>query len=120
MNRFELIKYPVFVGRVIAITLILGITLGPNVPVFAQGGDIGTVFSGLIESITEIVRTIAIGAGALGLTFWAVGKLVRPYFPSVSQMTSNYIPDLLVGLAVVFVANEIVGGLATALGGGGA
>ena len=65
LNRYELIKDPVFVGRVIAIILILGITFGPNLPVFAQGGSsIGEVFSGLIESITEIVRTIAIGAGA--------------------------------------------------------
>lgn len=110
------IQEPRFVAQVITGIVVLGLTLG-STPVLAQSGDIGGVVTGLIESITGIIQTVAIGAGILGLSVWAIGKVVRPYFPQVASSTQNYIPDLLVGVAVVFVAGEIVEGIASAIGG---
>lgn len=108
---------PQFVVRVVVWIALAGIALYAP-PVLADAGGIGGVVAGMIEAITGIIQTIAVGAGVLGLSIWAIGKVVRPYFPQVSGMTSNYIPDLLVGVAVVFVASEIVQGIADALGGG--
>lgn len=108
---------PYFVIRVITFITLTGLVFYAP-PVLADAGGIGGVVATMIEGITGIIQTIAVGAGVLGLSIWAIGKVVRPYFPQVSGMTSNYIPDLLVGVAVVFVASEIVQGLADALGGG--
>jgi len=110
-----LIQNPRFVARLIVLIVMVGITFGAS-PVLADDA-IGGVVTTLIESITGIIQSVAIGAGILGLSVWAIGKVVRPYFPQVAGTTQNYIPDLLVGVAVVFVASEIVEGLAGALGG---
>jgi type IV secretory pathway VirB2 component (pilin) len=87
-------------------------------PAFAQGGDgIGGVVNNLVKSITDIIQSVAVGAGILGLTFWGIGKVVRPLFPQVSGLTQNYIPDLLIGIAVVLVASQVVESLVASLGG---
>ena len=111
----KIIQDPRFVAQVIALIVMVGITFGAS-PVLADDA-LGGVVTGLIESITGIIQSVAIGAGILGLSVWAIGKVVRPYFPQVASTTQNYIPDLLVGVAVVFVASEIVEGIAGAIGG---
>jgi hypothetical protein len=40
-------------------------------------------------------------------------------FPQIAGIAQNYIPDLLIGLAVIFVATEVVESLASQLGSGG-
>ena len=109
------IQNPRFVGQVIALAVVAGIMFGAS-PALADDA-LGGVVTTLIESVTGIIQSIAIGAGILGLSIWAIGKVLRPVFPQVSGMTQNYIPDLLIGVAVVFVASEIVEGIAGALGG---
>ena len=107
---------PYFVARVIVWIVLLGVLLGYAAPALADDG-IGGVVNNLVESITGIIQDIAIGAGVLGLTIFGIGKLVRPMFPQVAGLTQNYIPDLLVGVAIVFVATEIVEGIAGTIGG---
>ena len=57
-----------------------------------------------------------LGGLSAGLSFWGIGKILRPVFPQVAGLTQNYIPDLLIGIAVVFIASQIVEGLANAIG----
>ena len=47
----------------------------------------------LVESITEIIQGVAVGAGILGLSIWGLGKVTRPVFPQIAQMAGNYISD---------------------------
>jgi type IV secretory pathway VirB2 component (pilin) len=102
----------------VAVTLVLA--LGLAAPALAQGGGgVGDVVNTMVKSITDIIQSICVGAGILGLSMWAIGKVVRPVFPQVSGLTQNYIPDLLIGIAVVFVASQIVEGLASSLGASG-
>ena len=70
------------------------------------------------QLIFVILLLLSVGAGILGLTFWGIGKVVRPMFPQVSAMTQNYIPDLLIGIAVVLVASQVVESLVSSLGAG--
>jgi hypothetical protein len=109
----------VFSGRrMVKVLTIAVLVFVVAMPAFAQdGGGIGDVVNGLVQSITGIIQSIAVGAGILGLTFWGIGKVVRPMFPQVSAMTQNYIPDLLIGIAVVLVAATVVEGLVSSLGG---
>ena len=119
LTKLRMFSDPVFAGRVIGTVLVLGIVFGQYyVPVLAEGGDIGSVISGLIEKITEIIRSFSVGAGVLGLVFWGLAKLARPYFPSLSQKVNDYIPDLLTGLVVIAFANELVSGISSAIGSG--
>ena len=106
---------PVVVIQVVLWVVFIGMFLGYAEPVLAQD-EIGAVIATLVETITGIISSAAIGIGVLGLTMWAVGKIARPVFPQISQMTSNYIPDLLIGIAFVFVASSVVNGLAGAMG----
>ena len=117
-DRRPFTLHPMIVTYTIIWLLLFGILLGYSTPVFAAGtqDEIGDVIATLVETITTIIRNIAVGIGALGLTTWAVGKIARPLFPQISQMTSNYIPDLLIGIAFVFVASSVVNGLASAMG----
>jgi type IV secretory pathway VirB2 component (pilin) len=103
------------IAKMLTITLLVFVVA---MPAFAQGGDgIGGVVNSLVKSITDIIQSVAVGAGILGLTFWGIGKVVRPLFPQVSAMTQNYIPDLLIGIAVVLVASQVVESLVSSLGG---
>jgi hypothetical protein len=105
--------------RVMTLTIVVGILLGGTAPVFAQdGGGIGDVIGSLVEAITEVIKNVAVAVGVLGLSVWGIGKVARPLFPQIAGLTQNYIPDLLIGVAVVLVASEIVNGLASAMGGG--
>ena len=119
LNSLELIKDPVFVGRVMASILMLGLALGYTLPVLAQGEDLGAVITQVVETITGIIRSASIGLGVLGLVMWGLAKLVRPYMPELSQKVNNYIPDLMMALLVIAFANQIVSSLASAFGSGG-
>jgi hypothetical protein len=110
---------PYRIARWTSMLLCLGLLLGLASPALAQGGDIGQVVSDLVQSITDIIQGVAIGAGILGLSIWGLGKVTRPIFPQISQLAGNYISDLLIGVAVIFVAASIVEGIASAIGGGG-
>jgi hypothetical protein len=111
-NRF-------FTGRraaTMAITVI--VVLAFAAPALAQGGGgVGEVVNGMVKSIVEIVQSVAVGAGVLGLTIWGIGKVARPVFPQISGLTQNYIPDLMIGIAVVLVATQIVEALVSSMGG---
>jgi hypothetical protein len=43
--------------------------------------------------------------------------VARPVFPQISGLTQNYIPDLMIGIAVVLVATQIVEALVSSMGG---
>jgi hypothetical protein len=87
-------------------------------PAYAQDGSgIGDVVNNLVSAIVDIIQSVAIGAGILGLVVWGIGKVARPIFPQISGLTQNYIPDLLIGIAVVLVASQIVEALVSSLGG---
>ena len=111
------IKNPQSFARMITLLLCLGLLLGYGAPAYAQDA-IGDTITSLVESITEIIQGVAIGAGILGLSIWGLGKVTRPIFPQIAQMAGNYISDLLIGVAVIFVAAEIVQGISSAIGGG--
>ena len=111
-NRF-------FTGRraaTVVITVIVALTFAA--PALAQnGGGVGEVVNGMVKSIVDIVQSVAVGAGVLGLTIWGIGKVARPVFPQISGLTQNYIPDLMIGIAVVLVATQIVEALVSSMGG---
>jgi type IV secretory pathway VirB2 component (pilin) len=86
-------------------------------PALAQDG-IGGAFEGIITSITELIQSITLGVGLLGIVLWGFGKVARPIFPEVSQMTAQYFNQFIIGIVVVFAATEIVDMVAGAAGGG--
>lgn len=103
--------------RMVKVLTITALVFVVAMPAYAQDGSgIGDVVNSLVASITDIIQSVAVGAGILGLTFWGIGKVVRPMFPQVSALTQNYIPDLLIGIAVVLVAATVVEGLVSSLG----
>jgi hypothetical protein len=117
--KFRKFFSKLFSGRRVAkISTIALLVFMVVMPAYAQDGSgIGDVVNSLVTSITDIIQSVAVGAGILGLTFWGIGKVVRPMFPQVSALTQNYIPDLLIGIAVVLVAATVVEGLVSSLGG---
>ncbi len=103
--------------RVITVLTLLGLALGLAEPALAQGGGgLSAAITGIVTAITKIIQSVCVAAGVLGLSFWGIGKVARPVFPQISALTQNYIPDLLIGIAVVFVASQVVEGLASAMG----
>lgn len=107
------------VVHIITLLVLTGLLLGLAAPALAQGGGgVGAAFEQIVTAITDIIQSICVAAGILGLSIWGIGKVVRPVFPQLSGLTQNYIGDLMIGIAVVFVASQIVEGLAGALGGG--
>jgi hypothetical protein len=103
------------------VILMTGLLLGLAAPVMAQvgggAGGIGGAIDGIVTAITDIIQTVCVGLGILGLSIWGIGKIARPVFPQISGLTQNYMGDLMIGIAVVFVASQIVEGLASAMGG---
>lgn len=97
-----------------AITLVV---LFGATPALAQEG-VGAALDSVVTAVTEVIQSVAIGAGILGLSLWGISKVARPMFPQIAGIAQNYIPDLLIGLAVIFVATEVVESLAGQLGGG--
>lgn len=108
------------VVQVITLLVLVGLVLGLATPALAQSGSggVGAAFEQIVTAITDIIQSICVAAGILGLSIWGIGKVVRPIFPQLAGLTQNYIGDLMIGIAVVFVASQIVEGLAGALGGG--
>src|SRR5512136_2948646 len=92
---------------VVMVSLLLSLAA---TPVLAQGGggEIGTAITGIVTTITGIIQSVCVAAGVLGLSMWGIGKVARPVFPQLSALTQNYISDLMIGIAVVFVAATIV------------
>jgi hypothetical protein len=109
-------KNPLFIARV-GVLFCFTVLMLYGHPAYAQGGPLGDVVNNLVEQIVGLVQSVAVGLGIVGLVLWAVAKLARPIFPQISGIAANYIPDLLIGLAVIFVASEIVEAIASALGG---
>jgi hypothetical protein len=85
------------------------------VPALAQEG-VGAALDSVVTAVVEVIQSVAVGAGILGLSIWGIAKVARPMFPQISGLAQNYIPDLLIGLAVIFVASEVVESLASTLG----
>ena len=98
------------------IILVVGAILFTASPAFAQDG-VGAALDAVVKAVTDVIQSVAVGAGILGLSIWGIAKVARPMFPQISGLAQNYIPDLLIGLAVIFVATEVVEALAAQLGG---
>ncbi len=107
------------ITRIMTLLLMTGLLLGLATPALAQGGggSIGGAIDSIVTAITDIIQTVCVGLGILGLSIWGIGKIARPVFPQISALTANYMGDLMIGIAVVFVASQIVEGLASAMGG---
>lgn len=107
------------ITRIMTLLLMTGLLLGLAAPALAQGGggSIGGAIDSIVTAITDIIQTVCVGLGILGLSIWGIGKIARPVFPQISALTANYMGDLMIGIAVVFVASQIVEGLASAMGG---
>lgn len=105
--------------RVVALLLLIGILLvTPADSAMAQGGDeITTAFTEVVTTITGIIQGLAVVVGIAGLSIWGLARIARPVFPEMSQLTSQYIGSLVIGVVVVFLAATVVEGLAGAVGG---
>ena len=108
--------------RMCAFIVTLGVVLGAPVlggVAFAQsgGGDVAAAFTDIVTAITDIIQSLTVVVGILGITFWGFGKVARPVFPEISQMTNQYINGFLIGIVAVFVATSVVEALASAIGG---
>jgi hypothetical protein len=109
--------------RLCAFIVTLGVMLGAPVlsggVAFAQsgGGDVAAAFTDIVTAITDIIQSLTVVVGILGITFWGFGKVARPVFPEISQMTNQYINGFLIGIVAVFVATSVVEALASAIGG---
>lgn len=110
-------------GRIVHLAVVLAMvglllagTAGPALAAQGGGGGIGGALDSVVTAITDIIQTVCIGLGILGLSIWGIGKIARPIFPQIGQFTQNYMSDLIIGLAVVFIASQVVEGLASALG----
>ncbi len=117
LNRLDPKRF--FTGRrmaTMAITVLVVLAFAAPA-LAADGGGVGEVVNGMVKSIVDIVQSVAVGAGVLGLTIWGIGKVARPVFPQISGLTQNYIPDLMIGIAVVLVATQIVEALVSSMGG---
>jgi type IV secretory pathway VirB2 component (pilin) len=84
-------------------------------PALAQGDEITQTFSTIVTTITGIIQGLAVVVGILGLSVWGLAKIARPIFPEMSNLTQQYIPGLIIGVVVVFVAAVVVEGLANAV-----
>jgi hypothetical protein len=100
------------------VLLVVGSVLLTASPAFAQDG-VGAALDSVVKAVTDVIQSVAVGAGILGLSIWGISKVARPMFPQIAGIAQNYIPDLLIGLAVIFVATEVVESLASQLGSGG-
>ena len=110
---------PVLVAKIVVGIVLFAILIGGITPVLAQGGgDIGDTLNEVINNIVDIIQQITIGIAILGLALWALGKLARPVFPQLSQLTANYISEFIIGIVVIFSVTKIVEGIANAVGGG--
>jgi len=110
---------PVIVIKIMVGIVLLAMLIGGMTPVLAQGaGDIGDTLNEVINNIVGIIQGITIGVAVLGLTLWALGKLARPIFPQLAQLTANYITEFLIGIVVIFSVTKIVEGIVSAVGGG--
>ncbi len=102
------------IARTITLLVMIGLLLGLSTPAWAAGG-LADAIAGIVTAITDIIQAICVGAGILGLSIWGIGKVVRPYFPQVAGLTQNYISEMMIGIAVVFIAAQVVEGLAEAM-----
>jgi len=107
-------RYPVL--RLLALIVIFGGLAGASPALAAEGP--GAAFGEIVTSITGLIQDISLVVGVLGLVIWGFGKVARPLFPEISGMTQQYIPNLLIGLVVVFAAAEIVEMIGGAVGAG--
>ena len=107
-------RYPV--ARLMTLIVVLGI-MAVAVPALAQDG-IGGTFDSIITSITDLIQQLTLAVGVLGIVIWGFGKVARPIFPEIAQMTAQYFNNFIIGVVVVFAAAEIVDMVAGAVGGG--
>lgn len=95
------------------------LAVGPASHALAAGGagGVADAFANVVVTITDIIQQLAIVVGILGLTFWGLGKIARPVFPEISQLTSQYINGFLIGMVIIFLATNVVEALADAIKG---
>ena len=106
--------------RTITTLVMLGLLLvGPAGSALAQdGAGISEAFSGVVATITDIIQSLTVVVGILGVTIWGFGKVARPIVPEVAGLTQQYISQFLVGVVAVFIAATVVEGITSALSSG--
>jgi hypothetical protein len=124
MKRLTLAKltrprYPI-VRLLTVVVIIAMLAVVVAAPALADGGNggVGAALSGIVKAIVDIIKSLCAGLGVLGLSIWGIGKVARPVFPQLASMTQGYITDLMIGIAVVFVASTVVESLVSTIGGG--
>ena len=104
--------------RLFTSLVVVGIVLGGlAVSAYAQdGGDVAAAFSGIITTVTGIIKSLTVVVGILGVTLWGFGKVARPIFPELSNTTNQYISQFVIGVVAVFVAATVVEAITSAIG----
>lgn len=105
--------------RTVTLLIMLGLllTMPANGALAQDGTGISEAFSNVVATIIDIIQSLTVGVGILGVTIWGFGKVARPVFPEIAGLTQQYISQFLVGVVAVFIAATVVEGLAAALGG---
>jgi len=106
------VSYPIV--RLMTFIVLVGV-LAVAHPALAQDG-IGGSLESIVTSITELIQQLTLVVGVLGIVIWGFGKVARPIFPEVSQLTAQYFNQFIIGVVVVFTAAEIVDMVAGAVG----
>jgi type IV secretory pathway VirB2 component (pilin) len=107
------LRYPV--ARLMTMIVIFGVMAVAH-PALAQDG-IGGSLESIITSITDLIQQLTLGVGVLGVVLWGFGKVARPIFPEIAQLTAQYFNQFIIGVVAVFAAAEIVDMVAGAVGG---
>lgn len=81
-----------------------------------DGSGVSEAFSSIVTTITGIIQSLAVVVGILGISLWGFGKLARPVFPEISQLTNQYINQFMIGLVAVYLASTVVEAVAGAIG----
>ncbi len=113
------LKSNIFTLRVLTLlVLVAALLVLPAKAALAQdAGGVTEAFTGIVTTITDIIQSLAVVVGILGISFWGFGKLARPIFPEISQMAGQYINQFMIGLVAVYLASNVVEALAGAIGG---
>ncbi len=107
-----------FTVRIVTLLLLIAIlAVSPAGIALAQDGSgVSEAFSGIVTTITDIIQSLSVVVGILGISLWGFGKLARPVFPEISQLTSQYITQFMIGLVAVYLASTVVEAIASAIG----
>jgi hypothetical protein len=61
------------------VLLVIGSVLLTASPAFAQDG-VGAALDSVVKAVTDVIQSVAVGAGILGLSIWGISKVARSPF----------------------------------------